>query len=296
MKLSFFLFVSIWLVAHSLHAADPLVASGAYIYVSDFSNSDQGKVARFDMQGNYVPFGPTLNRPNGLAFDSVGNLYVSELGTIVRLAPDGSRSTFSTDTYGYIYALAFDPAGNLFGTDVGSHLVTKFNPAHHPTTFASGFSQNGPYGVATDSHGNVFVADSSAGNVFKYDSTGHGSLFATGMSFPTGLAVDRSDNLFIADQTGNDIIRVDPLGHRSVFAAGMMNPSSLAFDGNGTLWAAVYNGSNGLIEKFDAFGNGTIVVSGLTDPSAIAIYPVPEPSLLALGVLAAAFCAWRRPS
>ena len=57
--------------------------------------------------------------------------------------------------------LAFDSAGNLFVTDwdapLGDFKVYKFTPGGARTTFASGL--NGPVSLAFDTAGNLFVGD-----------------------------------------------------------------------------------------------------------------------------------------
>ena len=74
--------------------------------------------------------------PEGLAFDSAGNLFVTDLvsGNILKFTPNGTRSTFASGVGGV--GLAFDSAGNLF---VDNSTIYKFTPDGVRTTFASGF-------------------------------------------------------------------------------------------------------------------------------------------------------------
>ena len=51
--------------------------------------------------------------------------------------------------------LAFDSSGNLYvSNDGGSGVIDKFDTTGHMTIFASGFSH--PHGLAFDSNGNLF--------------------------------------------------------------------------------------------------------------------------------------------
>src|SRR5437588_4904674 len=91
-----------------------------------------GHIYKFTSNGASSTFASGLDGPEGLAFDSAGNLFVSIGGNIYEFTPAGVRSTFASGTFG---ALAFDAAGNLFAADGGS--IYKFTPAGVRSTFAS---------------------------------------------------------------------------------------------------------------------------------------------------------------
>jgi hypothetical protein len=59
------------------------------------------------------------------------------------------------------------------------------------STFASGYLQ-GPTGLAFDGAGNLFEADGSSGRVLEFTPGGSGSVFATGLNWPTALAFQPS--------------------------------------------------------------------------------------------------------
>jgi hypothetical protein len=93
-----------------------------------------------------------LNAPLALAFDSAGNLFVSDdtvtdsseqhtfPGAIYKFTPSGARSTFAPLTTGSTpFALAFDSAGNLFAGE-NNNTIYKFTPGGVRSTFASGLS------------------------------------------------------------------------------------------------------------------------------------------------------------
>ena len=66
--------------------------------------------------------------PDGLAFDSAGNLFVADGGTsgsrIYKFTPAGVRTTFASGLFEPANGLAFDRAGNLF-VAAGALLVTQ---------------------------------------------------------------------------------------------------------------------------------------------------------------------------
>ena len=61
----------------------------------------------------------------GVAFDGAGNLFVSTSAKIVKIARDGTQSTFASGLHG-AWPLAFDSFGNLYAGS-GSSIV-KFAP------------------------------------------------------------------------------------------------------------------------------------------------------------------------
>jgi len=98
-------------------------------------------------------------------------------GHIYKYTPRGVRTTFAFGL-SYPYALAFDSAGNLFVTEPsssGDGYVDKFTPNGTRSTFAE---LGGPLGLAFDSAGNLFVADGGSGNIYKFTSSGVRTIFA----------------------------------------------------------------------------------------------------------------------
>lgn len=138
----------------------------------------------------------SFESPEGLAFDSLGNLYVADTGnaTIRKITALGVVSTFAgtADQIGSINAtgasarfnqpsaLCFDPAGNLYVVDRGNHTIRKITPAGVVTTLAG-----------------------------KADTAGHkdGGGIAALFNMPGGIAYEPvTKALFVAD-TGNRVIR-----------------------------------------------------------------------------------------
>lgn len=92
------------------------------------------------------------------------------------------------------------------------------------------------------------------------------------LSGPYNLALDASGNYYVADLSGNAIRKIDPTGSTMVtLGSGFNGPSGVAVDASGNIYVA--DGSNNAIKKMDANGGNitTLVGSGLSWPSAIAI-------------------------
>ncbi len=195
----------------------------------------------------------------GLAFDSAGNLFVTDYvdglggsidGTIYKFTPDGMRTTFALGL-SFPKALAFDRAGNLFVMDGGSDSILKFTPDGVRTTFASGIAFNTTTGLVFDSAGNLFVSEYGSGVkggsangvpvIYKFTPDGVRTTFASPfeLNAPTALAFDSADNLFVSDDEVTDssetkdfpgaIYKFAPDGKRSTFAANLFGFSSIAF-------------------------------------------------------------------
>lgn len=87
-----------------------------YLYVTGPTVSSHESVQRIDRDGRASVFFKGLGRPNGLAFDSEGNLYVaaSYRGRrgIVRITPDGSEARLAVAGVNVV-GLAFGAAGDM---------------------------------------------------------------------------------------------------------------------------------------------------------------------------------------
>lgn len=190
-------------------------------------------IFRFAPDGNRSTFASGLNEPNGLAFNSAGDLFEADFGskTIYQFTPAGVRSTFAS-LPNYPYGLAFDHAGNLFASTYRGSSLYKFTPGGGFTSFGSGLSN--PFDVACDALGNVFVADLGGGSIndgsiYKFAPDGTRTTFASGLD-PIGLAFDNSGDLFAADYGSDTVYKYAADGTRSIFAQGVV--------GHGVFWLA----------------------------------------------------------
>ena len=228
------------------------------LFVSDgYSNS--GNIYKFTPDGVQSTFASGLSGLGGLAFDSAGNLFVSDStaglggsinGTIYKFTPDGARTTFALGL-SFPRALAFNRAGDLFVVDGGSNRILKFTPDGVRTTFASGSELNTTTGLACDSAGNLFVSEYGSGVkggtvngvpiIYKFAPSGVRTTFASPseLNGPTALAFDSTGNLFVSDNTVTDsseehtfpgaIYKFTPDGQRSTFTANLHGFPSIAF-------------------------------------------------------------------
>jgi uncharacterized protein (TIGR03437 family) len=186
-----------------------------------------------------------LGEPQGLAFDSAGNLYVADTQSnrVERLTPDG-HITIVAGTGEFEYHgdggsaiaaalgnprdVAVDPAGNLYIADQHNTRVRKVTPDGNISSIACGQllvvcgPLVDPEGLAVAPDGTVYVAD-GAGHAIRQihaDSTvstfaGTGDWTCRGdegpasqacVNDPQGVVLDPQGNVYIAD-TGNNLIR-----------------------------------------------------------------------------------------
>lgn len=163
--------------------------------------------------------------------------------------------------------LALDTAGNLYITELDNHVVRKVTPAGTISAVAGtgreGFSGDGgpattaqlhfPLAVAVDAAGNVYIADRDnkrvrkvtpggtigtvVGNGLQGNPTDGMGATATSLDQPEAVAVSSDGTLFIADN-GHSLLRIGKDGKVHIIDPphGFWNPIALAFDRDGNLF------------------------------------------------------------
>ncbi|MFZ4664047.1 MAG: cohesin domain-containing protein, partial [Caldilineaceae bacterium] len=116
--------------------------------------------------------------------------------------------------------LAFDSAGNLYVTEDRNHRVQKFdsNGAFLATwgSYGTGDGQfNHAYGIAIDKNDNIYIDDAGNNRIQLFTSSGSyltqwGSQGSGNgqFQFPSGLALNRSSTLFYVSDNGNHRVQV----------------------------------------------------------------------------------------
>jgi sugar lactone lactonase YvrE/outer membrane lipoprotein-sorting protein len=232
-------------------------------------------VAGSDTKGFSGDGGPAtaarMYRPEGVAVDSKGNLYIADTGNnrIRKLTPEGIIST------------------------VAGNGISGYSGDGGPATAAQ---LSSPYGLAVDSKGNLYIADFAdhrirkvntagiistiAGNGTRGNSGDGGTATAAQLTNPRGVAVDSAGNLHITGT--NQIRKVTVAGIISTVAGGgtgdlsdggsattakLSQPNGVAVDSADNLYIA--DTGNNRIRKVTpagiistVAGNGTVGYNG----------------------------------
>src|SRR5437764_281405 len=98
------------------------------LYVSDFNGH---AIDKFASDGTLSVFTTSANlNPTGMAFDSTGNLFVTNIDTsqlsIRKYTPAGVGSFFANPGPPNSQGLAFDGAGNLYSANDSDNNILKF--------------------------------------------------------------------------------------------------------------------------------------------------------------------------
>ena len=97
-----------------------------------YASSADGTIYKFDSSGNGSVFAYIgLGTPEGLVFDSSGDLYVATSGynTIEKFDSSGHESIFANSGLNDPQGLAFDNSGNLYVANAGNNTIERFNPS-----------------------------------------------------------------------------------------------------------------------------------------------------------------------
>jgi sugar lactone lactonase YvrE len=222
------------------------------VYVADAGNSTIRKIAADGSVSTFagaagsagsndgVGAGARFNAPQGVAVDTVGNVYVADTNnsTLRKITSNGTVSTLAgapgqtgsgdgaggSARFNQPYAVAVDSSGNVYVADFFNATIRKLTAATGGvSTLAGAAGQlgytdgsgsvarfNQPYGVAADNNGNVYVADTYNRVIRKVTSDGGvATVTGTGARFyyPEGIAVDGAGNLYVADGDNQAILR-----------------------------------------------------------------------------------------
>ena len=255
-----------------------------------------------DVNGNFFVADSRNHAIRKITAGGAVTTFAGQLGVAGTANGTGAAAQFNSPC-----GLAFDTGGNLFVSDTGNSTIRKITSAGAVTTLAGvagssaflngtagGALFNSPLGLAVWTNGNVFVADSgnhcirkiSGGVVSTFAGKPQiwGSANSTGtnaqFNSPCGLAFDKTGNLFVCDANNNTIRKITTGGVVTTFAgaagldgstdgaltsARFRSPAELAFDQRGNLFVA--DSFNQTIRKIATNGivstvSGTAGISG----------------------------------
>jgi sugar lactone lactonase YvrE len=221
-----------------------------------------------------VSLDPAANEfTEGLTIDRRGNVYVGLAfqGRILKIAPDGRRSTFATLPIGsgLLIGLAVDAADSVYAAvdsfDPATQGIWRVSSARAAPIRVAALDPTGfPNGLAFDRQGDLFVTDSSLGTIWRISRFGGAAtawlsspLLAGDPSLSgigaNGIAFWHGD-VYVANSDRMSIVRVPvnrdgSAGTPRVYVAdpAIGFADGIAFDARGSLYVASSFTSNTLV-------------------------------------------------
>jgi gluconolactonase len=248
-------------------AEGPVTSQDGNVY---FSDVNAGKIYKWSPDRSVNIFVEGLNAPNGLAFDSAGNLVVCEGGNgrLISITSKGVVTVVADQYNGIRFNepndLWIDLQGGIYFTDpsYNSEVVQKGENVYYVTPNGGQVirvvdDQVKPNGIEGSKDGKkLYIADWGANRTYVYDINSDGSLYNRQLvvaSGSDGLTLDPAGNLYLT--TLNQVSIYDASGKLLQKITTPENPTNLTFAGlNGstlfiTARTAVYTVQFSTIEE-----------------------------------------------
>lgn len=214
---------------------------GDFLFVE--MSPDKGCVTRVSADGAKQTLLAKTGRPNGLALDRNGLVWVAEsaMRAVLRMTLEGQYEVVANQCRGegflFLNDLAFGPNGDLFVTDSGI-LLDEIAPGGELV----------PNWRDLNFDGRVYRIDVRTRQV---------DLIDRGIQFTNGIAFGPDGNLYVAETLSGNIYRYacrdgSVIGKRQLFGnvieqfnlAELKGPDGMKFANNGRLYACVYGQGN----------------------------------------------------
>jgi len=184
-----------------------------------------------------------VKNPTGLAFDEVGDLYVTNRadGDVLRVLHDEEVQLYASHL-GIATGIAFDSDGAMYVGDRAGTIYKIPRPSLIET-FAVLEPSVAAYHLAFGPDRNLYVTSpglASSERIYQIDPEGNVTEFFRGLGRPQGLAFDTDGNLYVAAcyRSRRGIIRIAPGASSARHFLSGMNVVGLCFTRKGDLIAA----------------------------------------------------------
>lgn len=278
-----------------------LLEDGSWLVVE--MGGDRGSVTHLSPDGFTKSIIARTGRPNGLAVESDGTIWVAESKdpALLRITPSGEVEEFLKACAGVPFLfpndLAFGPDGALYMTDSGI-LADDFAPGGKVRSDWMDVTPNGRVyrinvktraietldegirftnGIAFDAGGNLYISETLTGMIYRYRRTsgsfGQRELFGNvispdapeGFKGPDGMKFGLDGNLYVTVFGQGDITVLDQQGEvvRRIRTQGSM-PTNIVFGRAGSRKIYVTEDEDGTLEVFDVGTDGLPLHTGGT--------------------------------
>jgi sugar lactone lactonase YvrE len=157
------------------------------------------------------PTSKRLNRPNGVAvFGSI--LYFTNTGANTVCKVQGGNISNLPGSYSAPEGIAVDSVGNVYVANTGLNQISIVATDNSVTniTFSDGTI---PRGVAVDGSGSIYIADGGMNRILRLKTDSSSGLvsniiMATELNNPMDVSVDTDGTLYVADYGNNKIMKI----------------------------------------------------------------------------------------
>ncbi|WP_299272621.1 hypothetical protein [uncultured Psychroserpens sp.] len=198
------------------------------------------KIYKTSPDGITTLFASGISGASGLAIDSSGNLYVSELnlGRVWKILPNGSTSIYASGM-GVPAGLAFDSQGNLFVASFQNDLIIKVEPNGNASIFAN--TPDEPVGIIIDENDNLYVSHESSHVINKITPNGIQTELVNIPNTKFQYLTFFGDDILVTGSIDHKLYHVSLDGNYSVFAG-----SGTQGNIDGDLNLATFNNPTGI--------------------------------------------------
>jgi sugar lactone lactonase YvrE len=278
------------------------VDAAGNIYVGDDQNNRIRKITPLGIVSTFAGSGvmgsadgigtaAQFNRPQGLAFDNAGNLYVADNNNhkIRKITPQGVVTTLPASLF-LPFDVVVSPSGDIYVSEY--YKVSKISPNGSVTTiagtqFTTG-DQDGPAstalfgvlrGIELDQAGNIYVSDNNNRKIKKITPAGIVETIASS-GYPGGISFSPTGELYFTNSEHHTINKIDANGSVVIVAGihGVFGTTNGNVGSNGTgnyisfqttvtikdVTAPVITPvSNSIVLNLDPSGNKTITATDI---------------------------------